>query len=191
MTIRELQQLDFRYVRIILDGEHKRYVNSNFDELLEYIGDHYPISNRTPIGSAYVKIRKETDKLLHVSWAQNWKLKTSKREISSIRQSKYWILDDQGKHYYIRIPYKIGYIFTAIIHIVSEIAQVEPIPHALKQCINSAYGRSFYTHHIETYDREYRLQFRHDAQRYDDRDNPARLYDVFHAPNNVFDRTFP
>lgn len=191
MNIHELQQLDYRYVRITVNGEHKRYVNINFDELLEYIGNHFPINNRTPIGSAYVKIRKETDKLLQVSWSHNWKLKTSKREVSSIRRSKYWIPEKQGEHYYIRIPYKIGFIFTAIINIVSEIAKNEPIPTSLNNCINSTYGLSFYSYHIAAYDKEYRAHFRYDAQRYDNRDNPAKLYDVFHSPTNTFDRIFP
>lgn len=191
MTIRELQQLGFRYVRIIVDGEYRRYTNTNFDELLEYIGNYFPINNRTPIGSAYVKIRKETDKLLQVSWIYNWKLKTSKREISSIRMSKYWVPERQGEHYYIRIPYKIGFIFTAISNIVSEISKVEPIPSSLKNCVDSAYGLSFYSYHMAVYDKEYRAHFRHDAQRYDYQDNPAKLNDVFHSPASVFDRIFP
>lgn len=190
MTIKELQKIDFRYVRIIADGAQKRYINTNFDELLEYIGNHFPVNNRTPIGSAYVRIRKETDKLLQVSWSHNWKLKTSKREISSIRRSNYWILDGQGGNYYLRIPYKIGFIFTAIINIVNEIKKSETIPDSLNNCIGSAYGCSFYNYHIEEYDRVYRMYLRINAQQFNFGNNPAKLYDVFHAPNNVFDRIF-
>ena len=191
MNVQELQQINFKYVRIVVDGDCKRYINNNFDELLEYIGNHFPVNNRTPIGSAYVKIRQETDKLLRVTKIHNRKLKTSKREISSIRRSNFWLIEGQGKHYYIRIPYKIEFIFSAIIKIVSEISQNEPIPNSLKSCVNLTYGLSFYNYHMAAYDKEYRIHFRYDAQRYDYRDNPARLYDVLHSPANIFDHIFP
>ena len=125
MNAKELRQLNSRYVRIILDGDSERYINANFDALLEYIGSRFPLEGRTSIGSAYVRIRKETDRLLQVSWRENWSLKTSKREIKSIRQSSYWLPEKRGQHYYIMIPYKIGFIFTAIVNIVSEISQKE------------------------------------------------------------------
>ena len=131
MNAKELRQLNSRYVRIILDGDSERYINANFDALLEYIGSRFPLEGRTSIGSAYVRIRKETDRLLQVSWRENWSLKTSKREIKSIRQSSYWLPEKRGQHYYIMIPYKIGFIFTAIVNIVSEISQKESIPSSL------------------------------------------------------------
>lgn len=191
MTIQELNQLDFRYVRIRLDGEIDRYENDNFTQLLKFIGEHYPINGRDAIGCAYTKIRKETDRLLHVSWGHNWKLKTSKNEVKSIRFSKYWILEDKKNHYYIRIPYKISYIFAAIIEIVAELEKENPIPPALHKCIDTAYGLSFYSLHIEEYENEYVHKFRQDATRSENKKNPARLHDEFKSPSSVFYRLFP
>lgn len=185
MNAKELRQLNSRYVRIILDGDSERYINANFDALLEYIGSCFPLEGRTSIGSAYVRIRKETDRLLQVSWRENWSLKTSKREIKSIRQSSYWLPEKRGQHYYIMIPYKIGFIFTAIVNIVSEISQKESIPSSLRNCIEATYGHSFYDRHIMVYDGEYRRHFYLEPQ-----GNPAKLQDVFHAPTSVFNRPF-
>lgn len=190
MDIKELGQINFRYVRIRLDGQTEKYENTNFTMLLQYIGKYYPMNNRDAIGCAYTIIRKRTDKLLRVSWNCNWKLKTSKREISSIRQAKYWPIETSENHYYIRIPYKISFIFTAIIDIVSELSSKEPIPHYLKECVGQAYGLSFYSFHMDQYDLMYKKQFNEDARLSDARKNPAKLYNEFHSPNNIFQQIF-
>lgn len=191
MTIQELQKIEYTYVRITENDTYTRYTNDNFDELLIFIGNHFPTIGRTPIGSAYVKIRKETDKLLHVSWPYNQKLKTSKREIISIRRSFYWLPTHKGEHYYTKIPYKIGFIFTAIVNIISEIAQKESIPASLNKYIGKTYSLSFYNHQIELYDIAYRRGFRTDATTPGLQAYPVLLYDVFHAPASVFARKFP
>ena len=105
--------------------------------------------------------------------------------------AKFWILESRGKHYYIRIPYKISYIFTAIINIVSEICQTEPIPHELENCVGQTYGMSFYSYYIEHYDLMYRQKFKEDARIYIERVNPARIYNDFHSANSVFHKLFP
>lgn len=191
MTIKELSEINFRYVRIRLDRWTDRYENKNFTYLLQYIGEHYPINGRNPIGCAYKKIQKETDNLLHVSWGCNWELRTSKREISSIRLAKYWLIEKKENHYYIRIPYKISYIFTAISNIVFDLSNREPIPEELKACINTAYGLSFYKLHIEEYDRMYMQKFKEDANLSDAQKYPSLLHDEFHSPINIFQTTFP
>lgn len=190
MNIRELSDINYRYVRIRLDGDYVRYENSNFTKLLKYIGENYPINNRNPIGCAYKKIQKETDKLLNVSWGCNWNLKTSKKEVSSIRQARYWLLEEKENHFYIRLPYKISFIFSAIIKIIDELSKVQPIPAELKDSIGLAYGASFYAYHMEQYDRMYRKQFKEDARQSDEKKYPALLYNEFHSPNSVFKHIF-
>ena len=190
MNIRDLNQLEFKYVRIRLDGESQRYENENFTNLLNFIGEHYPINNRNNLGCAYFKIRKETDKLLRVSRGHNWKLRTSKNEIRSIRFAKYWVIENRNNHYYIRIPYKISYIFTAIINIVNEINKEHPIPDNLKSCIGQAYGLSFYNFHIDEYEKEYRRKFKYDAENSPHKTNPSKLHDEFFAPTSVFKEIF-
>lgn len=191
MDIQELSKIHFRYVRIRLDNEYTRYENIDFTNLLVFIGKNNPIGDRNAIGCAYRVIQKETDRLLHVSWLKNHNLKTSKREISSIRMSKYWIPEGRGKHYFIRIPYKISYIFTAIINIIKKISETEAIPHELEKCIGLAYGVSFYAYHIEKYDLMYRQRFKEDARLHIERSNPAKLFNEFHSHNSVFEVLFP
>lgn len=191
MEIKELRQIGFRYVRIRLDGQIDRYINADFTKLLNYIGEHYPMNNRNPIGCAYTIIRKETDKLLHVCGSCNRDLKTSKREVSSIRMAKYWIAEKRNNHYYIRIPYKISFIFAAIINIIGELAKKYPIPTNLNDCIDQAYGLSFYKFYITEYDRLYKKTFKTDATQSGEKSNPAKLYDEFHSPANVFQHLFP
>lgn len=186
MNAKELSEINYHYVRIKINGDTVRYENINFTKLLRFIGENYPMNNRDPIGCAYKKIQKETDKLLNVSWTCNWKLKTSKREVSSIRLAKYWLLEGKKNHYYIRIPYKISFIFTAIINIVNELSKEKPIPSDLKDCVGVAYGASFYAFHMDLYDLMYKKQFKEDAQLSDAKKNPAKLYNDFHSPSSVF-----
>jgi len=191
MEIKELRQIGFRYVRIRLDGQTNRYINVDFTKLLNYIGEYYPMNNRNPIGCAYTIIRKETDKLLHVYGIFNRDLKTSKREVSSIRMAKYWIAEKKNSHYYIRIPYKISFIFAAIINIIGELSKEYPIPKDLDHCVNQAYGLSFYKFYITEYDRLYKKNFKTDATQSGEKSNPAKLYDEFHSTANVFQHLFP
>lgn len=191
MKITELNEMEFRYVCIRLDSHTERYENTNFTELLKYIGKHYPINDRNPIGCAYVKIRKETDRLLCVSWGHNWKLRTSKNEVKSIRLAKYCLFEDRKNHYYIKIPYKISYIFTAVINIIAELSKEYPLPAELKDCVGKAYGFSFYSLHTSEYMKEYNKEFKRDSYISENKKNPAKLFNVFDAPASVFRHLFP
>ena len=190
MNIKELADIKIKYVRIILDGDLTRYENVNFTELLIFIGKHFPIVGRNEIGSAYKIIQERTDKLLHVNGWQNRKLRTTKYELKSIRLARFWLLADEGKRYCIRIPYKISFIFTAIIDIVSELAQSHPIPQSLEKCIDHAYGLSFYSRHIKQYNLK-KSEFQAFAKSSDDRGLPAKLIDCFDASGSVFKQSFP
>lgn len=190
MTTQELKKIGFRYVRIRLAGRTEQYENVNFTALLKYIGAYSPRMRENDIGNAYVAIRKETDQLLGVSGLKNRSLKTSKSEVKSIRLSKFWAIESKNNHQYIRIPYKISAIFTAIISLVDKISAEHQIPQDLKDCINKTYEMSFYEFHISKYETLYREKFRDDARQNSHAANPAKLHDELCAPNSVLKSLF-
>lgn len=91
-----------------------RYTNYDFEKLMEYIGKNYGRYNYRYEANAYKTIRERSDEILQKTHPKNVKIKTSKREIQSIRRS-YNNKKLIGKKYYIRVPYKISYIFKAIV----------------------------------------------------------------------------
>ena len=124
------------------------FVNDNFEKLLDFIGKHRPYKNRNNIGSAYVIIRKKTNELLGLN-KRNLILKTSKKEIASIRF--YYIDDDNDT--YVKIPFKIAYIFEAIINIVEDIEKEGiALPDDLIALTGKTYLNTFYQKHVDAYD---------------------------------------
>ena len=126
------------------------YSNANFALLLEFIDKFCDCGRERKYGNAYYIIRKETDKLLGIGWYHPSSIKTSKREIRSILSS----INKIGSRNYIKIPYKISYIFQAIILIVEKIQADNKIdlPDDLRKIIGMTYGIAFYENHIRTYD---------------------------------------
>lgn len=190
MEIRDLLEIDAKYITIELEGELTRYRNEHFEDLLIYIGAHYPAGTRNEIGCAYKKIKEKTDELLLVSKRNNRRIKTSKREIASIRQAKYSLIKSTDEHYYIRIPYKVSFIFAAIISIVDEISREDSSPAILRDCIGHTYRENFYEKHISEYLRMYHAVFKPQALLDEMYSDPAKLYNDFFSVGSVFNEQF-
>jgi len=137
--------------------------NDNFNHLLQFIGEnnkervHYFGKNKMHenIGVAYIIIRREANSILGAGFLS--RLKTSKKEIASIRMYYESKLLNRGKRY-VKIPYKIVFIFRAIIKILEEIRQREnapAVPPELSKCINVTYETAFYKEHIKAYNNVY------------------------------------
>ena len=84
----------------------------------------------------------------------------------------------------------LEYTKLALQKVRKELSKEKPIPSELKDCIGIAYGASFYSFHLDQYDRMYKKQFKEDAKLSDAKRNPAKLYDEFHSPSNVFRYVF-
>ena len=142
-----------KYFKAALPMVQYQSENANFDELLEFIGKHNRTGRKNDIGSAYVAIRKKTDELLGLTGTHS-AAKTSKREVSSIRfyYNRISIMEvENGK--FVKIPFKIAYIFRAIDLIVNDIcAAGHEIPICLKKYIHKTYSDSFYSVHVQAYD---------------------------------------
>lgn len=206
LTPRRIEEIPYHYVRITLEDEIERYININFDFLLKTIGSHFPVSGKDDIGSAYIRIQEETHKVIKEAkdkWMEEnkgkrnktkvihfpYNLHVSKQEIKSIRFAKEWLI---GKDkFYIRIPYKVSYIFIAIINLVDKMKQLNfSIPDELKRCVNNTYAVSFYNKYID----EFRKKYNGDYKKHSNQEAmgyPAELYESdFDATNNVFQRVF-
>lgn len=140
----------FKYMWIEIP---EQYVNCNFSELLKFIDNYSEYYEKCkPYGNAYQRIKEVSNRLYGVGRYSNPKLKTSKREIRSILQS---VTGKVNGKYYIKIPYKIAYIFNAIALIVDEIitnSGIKMLPPTLKNTVGLTYRAAFYMNHIMVYD---------------------------------------
>ena len=170
---------------------NKGYHNLYFDALFKYIGENCGDSTYRYEANAYKAIREKSDEILRAEKPKNKSLKTSKREIKSIRKSfiRRHILGE--KEYIICIPYKIVHIFKAIVEIVNELQKEGCIINddTLKNLKESSYGEAFYCTHIKTYDEMYdaietrnEIAGRCGAQ--------LELYNDFHSTGSVFNLLF-
>lgn len=139
-----------KYYKVELPDQSSNINNDSFNKLLYFIGTYRPHNNRNEIGSAYVIIRQRTDGLLDLN-GKHPVLKTSKREIAAIRF--YYRKKDDKKNLYAKIPFKIAFIFKAIVTIVEEIEKDgHEIPEYLVEFINQTYLKAFYKEYAQAYD---------------------------------------
>lgn len=139
-----------KYIRFEVNEDIALKGLDNFEHLLEYIGENMDFGRDYYAGNAYVAIKKRTNEILGV---QNWKtskLRTSKYEIKSIRQCFKKIGFKKGK-YLMKIPFKVTYIFEAIISLVNDISREKPIPQNLLSIAGLSYGVAFYSKYIDEY----------------------------------------
>lgn len=126
--------------------------NINAELLLKFIGKHKPYGTRNEVGSAYVHIRQKVNESLNIPKDDRVR-KTSKREVASIRRYyKYLFAQKNGSESYVLIPYKLSYIFGAIVELVEEIKATDVnIPYELQELVNMTYAMAFYQKHKEAY----------------------------------------
>lgn len=162
----------------------EEYSNINFSLLLDFIDEYSEYGKEHKYGNAYYRIRKESNKIFGVGFYSPMKLKTSKREIKSILNSV--ISKINGKSY-IKISFKISYIFKAIISIICDIEKDNNItlPSNLRQTFDLTYGIAFYKKFIEAYD-----AFFDELQENDINSVgyhlKAELNNDFHSENSIF-----
>ena len=142
-----------KYYKIRLPNNVVGNTNVNAEALFEFIGKYRPYRDRGEIGSAYKQIRIKTDKALNLT-AMDGVLRTSKREVASVLT--YYKCLTNIEHFnelYVKIPYKIVYIFNAIKELVDEIlSEGYSIPLTLTPLIGLTYQLAFYKNHKDAYD---------------------------------------
>ena len=142
-----------KYFKIALPVNVPECENPDIEKLFIFIGTHLPYENRNAVGSAYAAIKEKTNELLKLG-RNNRIVKTSKREVASVRKIYHSILKNNiGGKLYIRIPYKLEYIFRAIIDIVEEIHSMGyKTPSDLTHLIDKTYLLAFYNRQCDAYD---------------------------------------
>lgn len=162
----------------------EEYSNINFSLLLDFIDKYSDYGKEHKHGNAYYRIRKVSNQIYGVSFYSPMKLKTSKHEVKSIKKS---VVSKVNGNNYIKIPYKISYIFKAIIAIVDDITKENNIklPEDLKHTMNLTYGIAFYEKYIDTYDSYF------DDIQENNLNNvgywlKAELNNDFHSENSIF-----
>ena len=179
---------------IMEQGIHKYYkvdllagvigtTNINAELLLKFIGTHKRYGTRNEIGSAYVHIRQKVNDALNIPNCDRIR-KTSKREVASIRKYYRYLLEQKnGSESYVLIPYKLSYIFGAIVELVEEIkATGVNIPYELQGLVNMTYAMAFYKNHKEAYYASLPLPLDKKAQ--------CALIDDFDNPFSPLNKTF-
>lgn len=169
----------YKYYKASLPAGMPNSGNENFEKLLSFIGEHKPYKDRNPIGSAYVAIKKKTNGLLGVNW-WNPVIKTSNKEIASIR----FFYETPDSALYVKIPYKIDYIFKAIALVVDEIKTAgAEIPLTLQPLIDKTYLLAFYNPHRSAYIlNKDSIDINHEAQK--------ALIDDFESPVGALNQIF-
>ena len=142
-----------KYYKIILPNNVAGKVNINAEALFRFIGEHKPYRAKSSIGSAYKQIRIRTDKALNLT-PFDGVLRTSKREVASVlTYYKYLTNIEHFNESYVKIPYKIIYIFGAIKELIDEIRdEGYNIPPELKDVVGMTYQMAFYQNHRDAYD---------------------------------------
>lgn len=139
-----------KYFRVSLPTGTTQIGNDNFEKLLFFIGQHMPYKDKEEIGSAYMAIRKKTNALLGLDW-RNVVLRTSKREVASLK--RYFNTDQNTSSIYVKIPFKVAYIFKAVSILIEEIHQDGfEIDANLKPFVDMTYSDAFYKEYINAYD---------------------------------------
>lgn len=178
-----------KYLRLTIDED---YQNINFAILLDFIDQYAPQRKNTSIhtqtiykyGNAYAYIRQKTNELLGISRTPFAYIRTSKREIKSILSH---IQSLAGKKY-IKIPYKISYIFAALIVIIEEIQKnfKVQLPTNLQSVYNLTYGLAFYSYHINVYDSFYNRTIKSKNNTESGYFVKSELNNDFHSENSIF-----
>lgn len=181
ITKKELLLSTSNYLWLEIPDE---YSNINFSLLLDFIEKYSDYGKDRLYGNAYYIIRKESNKLFGVGRYSPRKLKISKHEIKSIRNS---FISRMNHRTYIKIPYKISYIFKAIISIVEKIKTENNVTLSadLQHTINLTYKIAFYQKPVAVYDAYfqdlYHLYLNNNGYYL-----KIKLNDDFHSKSSIF-----
>lgn len=187
MDIKLLRHSIIKYMKF--EEDIQNHYNLNFDYLLKYIGDNNDIcrSKNDSIANAYIAIKKKTDELLGVNY-KNDPLRTRKAEIKSVRMCFNNIFDK--KHLTMKIPFKISYIFKAIICLVENIERRVSLPAELDCLKNETYRSNFYNAYYNKYINWYLSDDGIGCRTDPDYIKENELYNDFNAEGSPFLRAF-
>ena len=168
----KLDDVVFRYVKIeITDGQEDK-IGVNLREVYKYIDQHKNMGSRYPYGNAYKAIRLRATRLMG-----RGDMKVYKREVTSLIKYRTKLFHKN----YIRIPYKMEYIFRAIFELVDELKVNYPLPQELDIFIEKIRRECFYKEQSSLYEEWFKENL-----------SPLNkaLYDDMMAGNSILSKKF-
>lgn len=143
MNYIKFQKSILKYAKVEIHKKDRAALGNHLEEILFYIDEHSKYNRVNEHGNAYKEIRVRAKQIL----GRN-DTKFSKREIKSL--ITYYICKKTGENY-IRIPYKLDYIFKAIFSLVDEYEKEYPLSPSLKQYVGQIRRECFYNEQSRAY----------------------------------------
>ncbi len=169
----KMEDITYPYINIRLtDEDMAARVGVNLSSLYLYIDSHVNLGRLFEYGNAYKAIKEKAKEL-----TGRGDVKISKRQVASLR--KYFTI--LGTNKYIKIPYRLYYIFKAIFEIVDVLRITYPLPTDLEVFVGQMRREIFYSEQSELFDEWYR-QNRNELTR--------GLHDDIFAGNSVLSENF-
>lgn len=152
MSCVKLEDLKHQYPYVKLqvnDNDKNIVIQEDLKSLFTYINNH--------VGKGYTSIYKNGKAFKAIRETANRMtgrndIKIRKREVASLIRiyTKKFPLDEYGECY-IKIPYKLDYIFRAIFEIVSQIEIENPLPRDLEDVLGKIRRDAFYLKQSQLY----------------------------------------
>lgn len=165
--------ITYPYINIKLpDEETAEKIGVNLSRLYLYIDEHINMGRIFPYGNVYKAIKEKANRLMGRSDA-----KISKRQVASLR--KYYTIF--GTNEYIKIPYRLYYIFKAVFEIVDILRVDYPLPDDLENFVGKVRRDIFYSEQSELFNDWYQ----------ENKNEMTRgLHDDIFAGNSVLSKKF-
>ena len=130
-----LNEITYPYVNIFtLEGQAED-VGVNLRKVYLYIDQHKNMGSIFQYGNAYRVIRMRATRLMG-----RGDMKVSKREVTSLIKCRSNIFREK----YVKIPYKMFFIFKAIFEIVDELKIQYPLPEEIENFVGKIRRECFY-----------------------------------------------
>lgn len=147
----KLSAISYPYVNIEVQNEDDaEKIGINLKKLYLYIDQHVNMGRTHKFGNALKAIRMRATRMMG-----RGDMRVSKREVwSLIKCGSIW------KSRYIKIPYKMFFIFKAIFEIVDELKIAYPLPEDLKKFVGKVRRDCFYDEQVKAYKNWYRQKIK-------------------------------
>ena len=138
----KLSAISYPYVNIEVQNEaDAEKIGINLKKLYLYIDQHVNMGRTHKFGNALKAIRMRATRMMG-----RGDMRVSKREVwSLVRCGSIW------RKRYIKVPYKMFFIFKAIFEIVDELKIAYPLPADLKNFVGKMRRDCFYDEQVKAY----------------------------------------
>lgn len=152
-----LKDIKYNYADVALKEEQAEKIGIHLRKIYSYIDENVNMGRRFKYGNAYKAIRERAKR---ISGRQD--VRFSKKEVAALINYK---TKRFGHDEYVKIPYKVDYIFRAIFEIVDELKQDCPFPAEIEICVGKIRRECFYDIQSHMYEDWYKQDKRSDLEK--------------------------